>query len=70
MISLEIISDKIISPNFEGELNASTASGIRYISEDAPTDPKEGDFWLDITNQQDKKLKIRFELEWKEIKFA
>jgi hypothetical protein len=69
MISLEIISDKIISPNFEGELtgNSSTASGIRYISTVQPSDPKEGDFWLDIADPQDKKLKIRLELEWKEI---
>ena len=69
MISLEIISDKIISPNFEGELtgNSSTASGIRYISTVQPSDPKEGDFWLDSLN---KKLKIRLELEWKEIQFA
>ena len=59
----------MISPNFEGELtvNSSTASGIRYISNDEPSDPKEGDFWLDST---DKKLKVRFELEWKEIQFA
>ena len=37
------------------------------ISTDAPSDPKEGDFWLDLT---DRKLKIRFELEWKEIQFV
>ena len=67
--STEIISDKIISPNFEGELtgNSSTAYGVRYISTDAPSDPKEGDFWLDLT---DRKLKIRFDLEWKEIQFV
>lgn len=72
IVSTEIISDKIISPNFEGELtgNSSTASGVRYISSDEPSDPKEGDFWLDISNELDKKLKIRLDLLWKEIQFA
>ena len=67
--STEIISDKIISPNNEGELtgNSSTAFGIKYISENEPTDPKEGNFWLDLT---DRKLKFRFELEWKEIELS
>ena len=67
--STEIISDKIISLNFEGELtgNSSTASGVRYISADEPSNFKEGDFWLDIANPEDKKLKIRFDTVWKEI---
>lgn len=70
--STEIISDKIISPNFEGELtgNSSTAFGIKYISENEPTNPKEGDFWLDISQTNNKKLKFRFELEWKEIQLS
>ena len=63
--------DEVHAVSLEGELtgNASTSSGINYISrnEQPPSSPKEGDFWLDITQR---KLKIRFENEWKEIQFA
>ena len=70
--STEIVSDKIISPNFEGELtgNSSTTSGIKYIGEDEPTDPKDGDFWLDISETNNKKLKFRLTEQWKEIQLS
>ena len=60
--------DEVHAVSLEGELtgNASTSSGINYISrnEQPPSSPKEGDFWLDITQR---KLKIYFESSWKDV---
>ena len=68
MVAKKIDTEKIISPDIEGELNgnSSTSSGINYISEQEPINPKDGDFWID-TSLEDPELKIRYLARWRLI---
>ena len=63
--SKNIIAENVTADNFNGV--ATKSSGINYISNTEPSNPKEGDFWLDTSSLLNPVLKIRYGLQWKTV---